>query len=90
LTDGQHRGREYFETLYRIEVGWITLSVTDHLVIRRSEEERYLNIEEVCLEEAQADQEFQKVSLFIPRQPVASATLATGWRGALSSCAGQG
>jgi len=24
------------------------------------------------------------------RQPVASATLATGWRGALSSCAGQG
>lgn len=66
LTDGQHRGREYFETLYRIEVGWIKLSETDHLVIRRSEEERYLNIEEVCLEEAQADQEFQKVRLFIP------------------------
>jgi hypothetical protein len=47
----------------------------------------------VCVER-EAEREKLKVESgklkVMARQPVASATLATGWRGALSSCAGQG
>lgn len=60
------RGREYFEVLYAIRVGWIELNHADHLVIRRSGEERYLTVVEFIEEERNAEIPFQKVSPFIP------------------------
>jgi hypothetical protein len=59
------RGREYFEVVYRINIDWIQLNVADHLVIRRKNEQRYLNIDEFLAEEENAKVQSRKVSRFI-------------------------
>lgn len=60
------RGREYFEVLYSIKIDWIEFSNSDHLVIRKKDQQEYLSIEEFIKEEQDAEETFQKVTRFIP------------------------
>ncbi|MBN1263146.1 MAG: hypothetical protein JW991_02195 [Candidatus Pacebacteria bacterium] len=66
------RGREYFEVLYHLKIDWIELNESDHLVIRKEGEERYLSPEEFISEEKNAQEKFRQVKTFTPldRAPI--------------------